>query len=702
MPLSAGDKLGPYEILATIGAGGMGEVYRARDPRLNREVAIKVLSNLSSSNTDRLLRFEQEARASAALNHPNILAVYQMGTYEGVPYIVSELLEGETLRDCLNRAPLPLRKVIEYGAQIAHGLAAHEKGIVHRDLKPENLFVAKDGRVKILDFGLARMAHPGETETDLAETLPLKTEPGAVMGTVGYMSPEQVRGQVTDHRSDIFTFSVILHEMLSGKRTFKKPTPAETMSSILNEEPLPLALQRVLHRGLEKKTERRFQSASDLAFALEAISDTATFTRSSGKILADKKPNRQRAPIAATAVAVVMVLGVLAFLWMRPAPSPTVSDYEQLTHDGLQKSLIGTDGARLYLTLMNSGIEGVSAIQTAGGEQTNIPMPSPNMVPVGLSLDGSDFLVVDGQGSPRSGSFWRLPVLGGSPRRLGEAVGETAAWSPDGKTLAYTNAGDLFLAKADGTDPRKLFSMKTLVLDLIWSPDGCRLTFDTSDFPQNGINGTNVGQHFVWEIGADGSNPHRLFAGWHNPPDECCGRWTADGKYFVFQSQGQIWALSQERRFLHSGPQPIQLTSSPMSLQSPLPGRDGKKLFVVGRTYRGELSRYDSKSREFSPFLDGISAEQVSYSKDSDWVAYVSYPEGTLWKSKADGTGRVQLTFTPLRAVLPRWSPDGKTIVFFDFPRSSTQPGRIYNVSSEGGSPVELMPDDPRNQQDPT
>ena len=230
--------LGQYEILSPLGSGGMGEVYRARDSRLNREVAIKVLHDFSSNDPDRLRRFEQEARAVAALNHPNILAIYQMGSHEGAPYLVSELLEGETLRERLKNGPLPLRKVIDYGVQIARGLAAaHEKGIVHRDLKPENLFLTKDGQVKILDFGLARMAQSNETAGTLNQSPADKTEPGIVLGTAGYMSPEQVRGHVADHRSDIFAFSSILYEMLTGKRTFQRPTSVETMSAILNDDP---------------------------------------------------------------------------------------------------------------------------------------------------------------------------------------------------------------------------------------------------------------------------------------------------------------------------------------------------------------------------------------------------------------------------------------------------------------------------------
>ena len=284
--LEPGTKLGEYEVHSLLGAGGMGEVYRALDPRLKRDVAIKVLPSFISKDADRLRRFEQEAQAAAALNHPNILAVYQMGTYEGAPYLVSELLEGETLRGRLQRGRLAIRKAIDDAVQIARGLAAaHEKGITHRDLKPENLFITKDGRVKILDFGLAKLTQEKTSSNQSAPTLGDQTEPGVVMGTVGYMAPEQVRGQSADHRTDIFAFGTILYEVLTGQRAFQKPTSVETMNAILNEEPasihvlaptIPIALQRIVQRCLEKNPEQRFQSASDLAFALEALSDSGS------------------------------------------------------------------------------------------------------------------------------------------------------------------------------------------------------------------------------------------------------------------------------------------------------------------------------------------------------------------------------------------------------------------------------------------
>jgi eukaryotic-like serine/threonine-protein kinase len=708
MALTPGTKLGQYEILSPLGAGSMGEVYRARDTRLDREVAIKVLPELVSTEPGRLLRFEAEARAAAALNHPNILAVYQMGTYFGVPYLVSELLEGKTLTETIRRGPLPVRKAIDYGVQIAEGLAAaHEKGIVHRDLKPDNLFVTKDGRVKILDFGLAKLIQPKESVTSQAPTITL---PGVAMGTVGYMSPEQVRGLTVDHRSDIFALGAILYEMVMGKATFQKPTSADTISAILNEEPAPIsqlapdtpaALEKVVRRCLEKNAEQRFQSASDLAFALQALSDPAiTSATGAHEIRKDEGPRLKLAPVAIALVVVIGAVG-LAYILTRPAPLPKIANYVQLTHDGQQKSLIGTDGARLYLDLGEGragsfASHGIAEMSVSGGEPRKLSIaPSPNMVPVDLSSDGSELLVVDGQGAPPKGPLWSLPILGGSPRRLADAVGESAAWSPDGKMLVYTSLGDVFLAKADGTQSRKLLGVKGDILNIVWTPDGSHLRFDSSETA-----GT-VGRQLVWEASAEGTGLHRLLEGWHEPPDECCGRWTADGKYFLFQSGGQIWALPKTGGFLRSQSSPIPLTSSPLTLSSPLPSKDGKKLFMIGQTYRGQLTRYDAKSSQFAPFLGGISAEYIDFSKDGHWVSYVSYREGTLWRSRLDGSERLQLTYPPMYPLLPRWSPDGKKIIFFEFALSGDKPARMYEVSPDGGSPQQLLPEDHSQQLDP-
>src|SRR5271155_3112142 len=347
MAFTPGSKLGPYEIVSVIGAGGMGEVYRAHDSRLGRDVAVKVLPDVFGHDRERLARFEQEARAVAALNHPNILAVFDIGESSGTHYIVTELLEGDTLRGKMIGGALPVRRVQEYALQIAQGLAAaHDKGIIHRDLKPENIFISKDGRAKILDFGLAKQnamasmaAEVGATMTSAPTAAP-QTTPGVMLGTIGYMSPEQVRGTVADHRSDIFSFGAVLHEMLSGERPFKRDTSAETMTAILKEDPpeltstatraIPPGIDRIMRRCLEKDPDQRFQSAKDLAFALEAMSGVSSSTARAGIAVGAKKFSVSM-PVAigsAVALLAILVIGVVALV---RANQPALPVFHQLT-----------------------------------------------------------------------------------------------------------------------------------------------------------------------------------------------------------------------------------------------------------------------------------------------------------------------------------------------------------------------------------
>src|SRR5689334_901837 len=340
MAFEAGTKLGRYEIRSKVGEGGMGEVYRAYDEAMHREVAIKVLPAALTSDKDRLARFEQEAQTAGSLNHPNILVIHHIETHDGAPYIVSELLDGETLRDRMGGVALSQRKAIDYALQVAHGLAAaHEKGIVHRDLKPENIFVTKDGRVKILDFGLAKLtgADGGQTQTEVP-TRRVNTDPGMVMGTIGYMSPEQLRGQSADHRSDIFSFGAILYEMLSGRRAFRGESTADTISAILREDPPELsstnrsvnpAIERVVNHCLEKSPDERFNSARDLAFALEAVSgpatsgDTATML---SQLPASKRKVRELIPWAIAAVLLIACVALVTlYFWPHPSDKRPIS-----------------------------------------------------------------------------------------------------------------------------------------------------------------------------------------------------------------------------------------------------------------------------------------------------------------------------------------------------------------------------------------
>jgi serine/threonine protein kinase len=460
-------------------------VYRARDSRLGRDVAIKVLPASLSADSGRLRRFEQEARAAAALNHPNILAVFQMGTYEGAPYLVSELLEGETLREPIKRGRLAVRKAIDYGAQIARGLAAaHEKGIVHRDLKPENLFVTKDGRVKILDFGLAKLT---QAQTGSEQGMPVEgTAPGVVMGTVGYMSPEQVRGQRTDHRTDIFAFGAILYEMLAGKRAFQKSTSADTMSAVLNEDPpeisqvapeVPLALQRVVHRCLEKNAEQRFQSASDLGFALDAVADGS----SSSKAVSSQQ-SRRGFTLWAVAAVLAAVVAAVVLLRFRASSGPEQKHElaeRQLTanppENTINSKAISRDGK--YLAY-NDFSKKLYLLAIDSGEIRQVQLQAQYRV-VGWFPDGSHLLL---RGGPDTGGdLWKMSTWDFSLRKLWSGLlTEVAAVSPDGSQIAFVkDKHELWQMGADGEEPRKILAndAQEAYDSMAWSPAGQRLAY---------------------------------------------------------------------------------------------------------------------------------------------------------------------------------------------------------------------------------
>jgi serine/threonine protein kinase len=452
MALPVDAKVGPYQILGSIGSGGMGEVYRARDLRLSRDVAIKVLRADVSRDADLVRRFEMEAKAVGALNHPNILTVFDTGAFEGLPYLVSELLQGATLRDRLQSGPLDVRKAVEYGIQIARGLAAaHERGIVHRDLKPENLFVTTGGVVKILDFGIAKLTHPEEHPAGTDVETASHTTPGTVIGTRGYMSPEQVRGLQADARSDLFSFGAVLFEMLTGNRAFKGATLADTVSAVLNLDPtpellasgrIPRGLVRIVARCLEKSRDDRFQTARELASALEFTPDDTKGDTT--KAFEHSRPPRISFPRAA--VLPLILLGVMAMLASSTLQRDTSNDrvrYQRLTFQlgDIMSARFAPDGG----TLVYSAKWGASPMEifttrpSAGGSR---PVGLKNALVLAVSARDELAILIE----PRlwswnlwEGTLAEAPLSGGPPRERLEGV-TAADWSPDGKELAVVHA----------------------------------------------------------------------------------------------------------------------------------------------------------------------------------------------------------------------------------------------------------------------
>ncbi len=703
--LGPGARLGPYEVLAPLGAGGMGEVYRARDERLGREVAVKVLPAESSADPDRLRRFEQEAKAAGALNHPNLLAVFDTGQHEGDPYVVFELLDGVTLRQLLGRGPLPARKAVDYATQIAHGLAAaHEKAIVHRDLKPENLFVTKDGRVKILDFGLAKLRPALDPHGPRAEgsAVSTATEPGVILGTVGYMSPEQVRGEPADHRSDIFSFGVVLYETLSGGRPFTGDTSAELMTAILKEDPpellkpdVPSGLERVLRRCLEKRPEERFQSARDIGFALDAVRDAGP-TKPEAATL--RRPGRLAAVARSPRLAVVTVAGLLAALllasWLLPPrPTPQIAGSRQLTFTGSVAAPVQafewlpalfTDGARIYFT--DAGRPGY--VSRMGGEVVRVPSPVEGQV-LGLSADGGRLLVREWLNPLQTeGALWVVPTSGGAPKRLGDVMAHDAAWSPDGQSLVYARGEELYLSRSDVSQGRRLATTPGRAHWIRWSPDGRHLRFTLIDAKGH--------RRSLWEVSADGTGLHVLPFQWDQErPQECCGEWSRDGSHFLFtavqEQQAALWMVDETASvFRGRSWKPRRLTSDSFPSVTAIPSVDGKELYAAEGRATFQALRYDPRSRQLAtfPFPNAI---LFRFSRDGQWLVFVELrgTKGTLKRSRLDGSQALELTDDSMVIWGANWSPDGTQIAFTG--KRPGEPFKAYLVSRDGGVPQQVL-----------
>ncbi|MGD0628096.1 MAG: protein kinase [Terracidiphilus sp.] len=719
MQQSAGKKLGPYEIVALIGSGAMGKVYRARDVRLGRSVAIKVLHANVADDPHRLARFEREARALAALNHPHIVTIFSVEEADGTSFLTMELVEGRPLERVIPAAGFPVEEFVEFAGELSDALAAaHEKGIVHRDLKPANIMVTNDSRIKVLDFGLVRdLSAFGDEDATRASAG--ETQAGMVVGTPAYMSPEQIAGGPVDHRTDIFSLGVVLHQMASGRHPFAGGSSPEKMSSILRDVPepltvlrpdMPVELARIVRRCLEKDPRRRMQSARDVANeirdltrpALSQVSypamdapnasyaQTQIERRLPGGSILKTRRERVRAQVNRALLATIVIAAIVVpALWylQRPLPAPRITGYTPITNDGRTKLLAGTDGSRVYFT--QSSPNSIAEVGVTGGEIAQVPVEvtGADISLVDVSPDGSSFLVNSG-GRTATGTIWNLRVLGGSVRRLEDAAAFDAAYSPDGKTVAYsTKDGDIWLVESDGSGARKLPSVGGHAYLLAWSPDGSAIRFTRDDR--------------IWEISSNGTNLHQVLPGWQHPGTQLCGRWTGDGNFFLFVASGEIWALDERRGLLRRpSAVPILLSGGPIRWAPPIPAKDGKNIFAVGYHFKGELSRLDPRTKQLQPFLGGISADGLSFSKDGKFVAYTSNPDGALWKARQDGSKPIQLTDAPITAFLPRWSPDGSQILFTDM---SQLPATVkaYVVPSEGGSPRMLLPEDDGFQTDP-
>lgn len=681
----------------------MGEVYRAVDPRMGRPVAIKVLPKALSSDPERLQRFEQEARAAGLLNHNNLLTIYELGSHEGAPYIVSELLEGETLRERMQKGLIPLRKAIEYAIQIARGLsAAHEKGVVHRDIKPENLFITIDGRVKILDFGLAKLAASEVGLTD-AHTAQRNTTPGTVLGTIGYMSPEQIRAGVIDSRSDIFSLGTVMFEMLSGAHPFQRDTSAETMTAILREDPpevsvtgahLSPALDRVVRHCLEKTPNERFHSARDLIFDLESVSGSSA-PHASGVVAALPKERKPAVWIGGVALAAAAALAAAFFAGRitggggAHAPA-THSSFQQITYlPGVETTpSISPDGRSILFVSRKEGKEDIYLQRIDGRNAINLTkdLAGDHAQPA-FSPDGNQIAF---HSSRDGGGIFLMGATGESVKRL-TSFGADPSWSPDGKTIVFGterfftpyvrqsvsalwsvevgSGKTTLLLKQDGVQPRI-------------SPNGKQIAYWGLPF--------GSGDREIWTIplagDPDGKNAVRVTSDAHldwNP------FWSADGKWLYFASDRygsmNLWrmGIDQDSGQASGEPERVMLPARWSGHFSPSP--DGMKIAFASLTQSSRIEEWSIEAPDTPPrvILGGsLLPTSVAASPDGRMLAFTAAaPQEDLYVINTDGTGLRQLTSDAEKDRGVSWSPDGTQITFH-----SSRNGRyeIWSIRLDG------------------
>ena len=699
----------------------MGEVYRARDPKLGRDVAIKVLPAAFSTDAERLRRFEQEAQAAGTLNHPNILSVYDVATHDGSLYVVSELLEGETLRERLNGAALPPRKAIDYALQIAHGLAAaHEKGIVHRDLKPENLFITRDGRVKILDFGLAKLIEPrGESaaQTDVP-TRRVHTEPGAVMGTAGYMSPEQVRGRGVDHRSDIFSFGTVLYEMLSGNRAFKGESAVETLNAILKEDPpdisatnssVPPALERVVRHCMEKSPEERFQSARDLAFALEAVSGFSSSQTLTADVAASPSVRQKSRERIAWIIAGVMLLGLLAALpfiisYFRRAsveasvvrfpvslPENATFGIDVETHN----LSVSPDGRRLAFVASSEGqkmlwvrsLSALSAQALPGTEGAISPFWSPDSRYIAFFADGK---------------LKKIEAAGGSLQTIcnmpagGDAVG---TWGREGTILfakeVIGDEGEIYRVSAAGGVPTLSMksSKETFHYWVHFLPDGRHFLFYAGD--SKGEAGDNKGKGRGIHVGSIDSAETKLLV--QTPPTRV--EYATPG-YLLYARESTLLAQEFDANNLRLTGEPFpvieRLYYFDQTGWAEFSVSENGVLAHINNIWTSQLVWFDRGGRETGRIGAPGEHYNPSLSPDGQKVAMATTDKqtgsGDLWIHDLARDTRTRFTVGAADDDDPVWSPDGRRLAFFSCCESGKSTLRIKDLSdttSSGQSPFQ-------------
>jgi Tol biopolymer transport system component/predicted Ser/Thr protein kinase len=657
----------------------MGEVYRAKDPRLGRDVAIKVLPASFSQDADRLRRFEQEAKAAGILNHPNITAVYDIGSHDDAPYVVQELLEGETLRSLLAGGRLPQRRAVDYALQMAHGLAAaHDKGIVHRDLKPENLFVTKDGRVKILDFGLAKLTQV-EGSVSSVTNLPTETrgtEPGVVLGTIGYMSPEQIKGKPADARSDIFALGAILYEMLAGKRAFHGDSPGETMAAILKEEPPDLSvtnqaiapgLERIVRHCLEKNPEQRFHSAHDLAFDIEALSGT------SGQAAATPAKARPfRASPLALAMAGLVAGFTLAFLLLRGGAGRSAG-----TGTGMPtyRRLTNLSGAEEFPTLSPDG-QLLAFVHRSGGKANILEQRAGSRKPSNLTADC-------------------------------DRESLAPAFSPDGSRIAYASQcgdGGLFVMSATGENVRRLTSFGG---DPAWSPDGREIVFSTEPVTRPyGRQGTSE----LWAVDVGSGKTRAVLTG---GLDGIQANISPHGQRIAYWalptggSQRDIWTIPYAG--LKKGEQPVAVTNDPAVDWNPVWAPDGKSLYFLSNR-NGVMNLWrvpieESTGKVLGPAeplsLPAREVGGIAVARDGLHVAFVDRrTTHAIDRLTFDGEGRLsgkpEAVYEGSQEIADfDVSPDAKTLAFDS--RGGAQDD-LFLLSSDGSGFRQLLDDAPKDR----